>query len=1440
MTERFCFDCNFKNKSNDNFCQECGAPLDFSDYIESKKISKTFIDKVKSFFGNKHIDEINSEIEDLINLSIIFTDFEEDLENFRSINFDEDKFLDKYGKIVKLDDFKYLDEINKDKYLNKKVLLLKKAKTVIENFDDEIKYQKELVNDINLNMEDINSFYKEYDDLAYSKPFLKRELVNSLSDKYASTFNFFNELSLKKADNDSKIISVFLSDYTNLNKIKNGDKGIRPRVLKDLLHLRNDEIDRFNQEINSFKNSDSIISDLQRNDIKEKYGNLYDLAKEVNAKFYLKDRFKNFINDFDNLDQIIDDFNAEIHVKVLENELYSREYEVNQFFDEIESLKNSNFYITDLQYNILKEDYKDLYALAKEVNANSGLKSEFEEFLKFYRFLWQKIKSFNTKFIKKELNEHKDFFDNIDGKSLDDKQRLAVVTDEQNSQIIAGAGCGKTLTVNAKVRYLIEKKGIKPEEILCLSYSKSSVGDLIEKLPEGIEIKTFHKLGGEILKYNNKPSRTDDNILTNFIREYFSKNLINEDKFSKDILEFFSYYFYNPVGDDEATVLGEVFDIEEAKDFKTLKQLYGKDKEKNDFKNIPVKSLEELIISNYLFVHQIDYEYEKVFDCDNAYFYQQREFVFNLIFGNLNEVKNYSVIPDILVDDMLDLCKIEKHVVIYTYKPDFYLKKNNIYLEHFGVDRNCEAKWLDEKNSAKYKEDMMWKRELHKKYGSNLIETYSYYTSENRLLTRLEEKLEQAGVEIKEIDYQHILSVILKNRKVNKYNKFIELIKTFIELFKGNNYELNKFEEWKTLNRQNDDEFDKKRTDIFLSIVEDIYVGYENHLKDNRMIDFNDMINNATSEVNKGNLENFYKYIIVDEYQDISYTRYNLIKSIQNKTGAKICVVGDDWQSIYRFSGCDVDLFTNFEKFFKNPKKMRIETTYRNSQKLIDISGRFIMENPNQIDKSLNSMKDLIHKPVKIAYYDNSSKENKIKLMETLIDKISQESNNIMILGRHKFDIADYIDEGLFEGDYKNNSKLNYTKNKDLNINFSSVHKSKGLEEDNVIVINLENGIFGFPNQMSDDPLMRYVIKKSDQFKYAEERRLFYVALTRTKNNVYLMSPIDSKSPFIEELEKNIHDLDVLPYENFTQINFENINEFMKDKRSYSIRTELKCPVCKTGSVNLILFNNGSNKISKFFVCSHKQCRWDGGGYYAEMGFLDEIEICPECGKVMQVYFGKYGPYYRCSGKCKTSKIKKDKLKRILSIVDETHEKEIHESDLFCPKCGNGKVTLNIDSKYKFQYFACSDNNCDWDGGLTNIDKNDLDKIRHCLVCDGIMVLKNGKKGKFYGCNNYPKCDYAENINNDSNVTLIKTHLKCPKCNNGNIILEKYENSNESNFKCLKCNWDGGIFKGNSEKLESIDYCSNEGCDGIVYFRDEKNGENKYCSNHFRTGCNGN
>ena len=352
----------------------------------------------------------------------------------------------------------------------------------------------------------------------------------------------------------------------------------------------------------------------------------------------------------------------------------------------------------------------------------------------------------------------------------------------------------------------------------------------------------------------------------------------------------------------------------------------------------------------------------------------------------------------------------------------------------------------------------------------------------------------------------------IKNFENNEKIKMLEnLICTFIRLFKCNNFKLidyNAFlEKIKSINN-----FIKyKKEKIFLTITLNCYLRYEKYLEENKEIDFDDMLIKAKEKVDSNNYHKKIKYIIIDEYQDTSLVRFDFIKSILEKTNANLLVVGDDFQSIYRFTGCDLSLFIDFKKFFKNAQIKKIQNTYRNSQELINVAGKFVMKNKSQIEKNLKSSKH-INKPIVIVKYKNEKND-----FASLIEKIYFETKSpILILGRNNFDINEVIDKNKF---IINDDKIIYKTNKNINIRYLTAHKSKGLEEENVIIINLKNKILGFPNQKKDASVLRLVTNYNVTYPYDEERRLFYVALTRTKNKVYLYTP-QNPSIFVTELLK--------------------------------------------------------------------------------------------------------------------------------------------------------------------------------------------------------------------------------------------------------------------------------------------------------------------------------
>ena len=306
------------------------------------------------------------------------------------------------------------------------------------------------------------------------------------------------------------------------------------------------------------------------------------------------------------------------------------------------------------------------------------------------------------------------------------------------------------------------------------------------------------------------------------------------------------------------------------------------------------------------------------------------------------------------------------------------------------------------------------------------------------------------------------------------YENFKMKIYTFIKLSKSNN-----LEEKDIYNFYKKSFFNIK---VFLKFILEIYHLYNIELKSTNSIDLDDIIIKGTKEIKNFKLP--YKHIIIDEFQDSSLIRLNLIKEIIKYTNAYLFVVGDDFQSIYRFSGSNLNIFLNFNKYFVDAKYYYLKYTYRNSNELIHVSTNFIMKNKKQLKKNIVSNKN-IDKPIKIMINYN---------LKEVLEITGKE--NVLILGRNNKDIENI--------EFKNKM---------------TIHKSKGLEEENVILVNSDN----FPSGIKEEKIFKLIQKDKEYIPYEEERRIFYVALTRTKNYIYIIVN-NKKSIFIKELIHNYKD----------------------------------------------------------------------------------------------------------------------------------------------------------------------------------------------------------------------------------------------------------------------------------------------------------------------------
>ena len=854
--------------------------------------------------------------------------------------------------------------------------------------------------------------------------------------------------------------------------------------------------------------------------------------------------------------------------------------EIKKFKQEIEELRKD--YITYIQRDKIKDKYKGLYnSLSDKMLPDEGV---LRDFVETYFSLDELIKKWNEDFVNIELSLNEDIFNNIDGKSLDEQQRRAVVVDEMNNLVLAGAGSGKTLTISAKVKYLVDRKNVKPDEILLISFTRKAAEEMRERIANKLDIEiesmTFHKLGLDIItRYIKARPEVSDN-LSKVINIYFKKNIYKDNKQLNLLLSLFGYYLHIPKDLSEFKNLGESYDFYKSIDLETMRSKVDRRKEirdeikrqKQDKQTIQgeiVKSLEELMIANFLFLNGIDYIYEYKYPYEQQNKYRKK------------------------------------------YRPDFYLPEYDIYIEHFGISEDGRTPWLSKIEEKKYLKGMSWKRLEHKRHGTKLLETYSYYNKKGILLSELERILKREGVEFGEINASDLYKEIIDSKENRYFEEFIKLVSSFIQLFKSNGYGENEFDELKEKVNVIDNKFLVQRSNLFLDIVKPIYTGYEGYLRENGLIDFNDMINKATDIVKDGYLMFDYKYIIIDEYQDISMNRYKLIKAIRDRTNAKVMCVGDDWQSIYRFAGSDINLFTNFEKYFGYHELLRIEKTYRNSQELIDIAGNFVMKNPNQLRKNLKSDKRNSN-PIRIINYAFDIYGTLKKVIDEII-YLYGENTKITVLGRNRFDI-DFLKDSKKNSDMKlrliesgNDKIIKYKGYPELQINYLTVHRSKGLEADNIIVINLENKLVGFPNKISDDPVLSLVLTDSDDFEFAEERRLFYVALTRTKNTTYLLAPDYKQSVFVEEL---MEEFDIkCEYSNETNSIIENPN----------------CPKCQKG---YLLVRKNNRNGSEFLGCSnYPLC--DYQSKYLEI--MDSQIECNSCGGYMVKRESRYGEFYGCT-----------------------------------------------------------------------------------------------------------------------------------------------------------------------------------------------------------------
>lgn len=671
--------------------------------------------------------------------------------------------------------------------------------------------------------------------------------------------------------------------------------------------------------------------------------------------------------------------------------------------------------------------------------------------------------------------------------TLSEEQVTAATSHAKETLVVAGAGSGKTFVLVGRAKYLVGSERTSEEKILMLAYNKDAAEELSRRTKaSGIQVAahTFHGFGNSIIKAPGERTGVafgDSGEISKFLARQLRDGLDEASK--SDLAVYFSK---------------ELVPYRDFNEFSSLTEYsaYVRSTIPRTLMDEQVKSHGEWLIANFLFSNSIEYEYEALYDQ-----------------GTSNK---------------------DRH------KPDFTVLISghpSIWIEYFGIDRsNSVAPGISKEG---YLESIKWKREIHRKNGTHLIELFFYDLKEGTLLQKLEDELKSFGVKQRPRSSKEILA---KANEIGYDTRFLKVCEQFLGHVRAN-----RLSQVELTNRA----VASDRDAAFIGVFNQFLSAYEAELSRLKLPDYAELIHGAADAIRDGDVNFDYTHVLVDEFQDISSDRNRLIESMKvANPKLEVTCVGDDWQSIYRFSGSDVSIMREASKPRMIRKRVDLTATYRLPQVIADVSRSFVLKNPLQLEKDVFSKTDLDILGKVVTHWDMEQKQNEANLKKVIqrIGGDSQDpSKSLRVLSRYVNNLPPLkIIEKIWEGP----------------VDISSIHAAKGLEADYVVVMDLVQDFRGFPSTIEDDPVMNLVMPEKDLYQHGEERRLFYVALTRARRETHLISPISAPSLFTLEL----------------------LRDELGDHVGLDDSKNQECPSCKSGRI-LMSANLGGSYCSNIPLC---------------------------------------------------------------------------------------------------------------------------------------------------------------------------------------------------------------------------------------------------------------
>ena len=736
--------------------------------------------------------------------------------------------------------------------------------------------------------------------------------------------------------------------------------------------------------------------------------------------------------------------------------------DVGPAFSEISALYSYSHYIAESERSALAKKYEDLFKAVSKVVHSQELDGhpEKENIERFQKAMSDTVgfkKVNNEQFLKQQLANCAGYFDTVLSHPLDQQQREAILSLEDNVLVISSAGSGKTMTTVGKVRYLIDVQKVDPSKILLITFTRKAAESLSDRVGEKrVKCRTFHKLALEIIgeATGEKPTLSASDFSIQVYHKLFNEN----PSFREAIADYIIRSRYR---------MKSQFEYSSMKEYMTDRKKYGiqaffKDM---DGRAVFCKSDEESQICDFLGSRGVKFRYEEKYEHSTVD----------------SEYRQYC--PDFSI-----------------YYTDGDRVQHRIYLEHFAVNEygECPAFFTPE-DAQKYKEGITWKRKLHQEKGTTLLVTTSGGFHRGDVFQRLTDQLNRLGVSFSSAGSDSVSRELAKQEE-----NILGMLTAFNFLLKSKGSTMAEVRS----------RADRSNLFVIDSIVAPFVDAYRQMAEERNEIDFTDAIIRATALCNDGHRPD-YDFILVDEFQDISLDRYRFLQSLRKQEPlTKLFCVGDDWQSIYRFAGSDMALFKRFSDYFGCTKKCFMETTYRFGEPAIAESSRFILSNPEQEKKRVRSFRE--DASTKLDFISTDRENDTAETLEWILKDIPADKE-VLLVGRYSFDVNVLKGSRFSVQGPKEHPYVTFGGRR---MNFLTVHQSKGLEADYVVLLNCNGGTMGFPSNIADSPVLNYVLSEPDKYPFSEERRLFYVAITRAKVHTWVLYDMNNPSAFVKEFVK--------------------------------------------------------------------------------------------------------------------------------------------------------------------------------------------------------------------------------------------------------------------------------------------------------------------------------